>query len=455
MWNRNRSGVDSRNHSFSEPNTSTAIWLSQLRWIAVAGQLVVIGFVSAFLKISLPLIPLLVIVSGTVITNVLLMWWAYRVRAGKPNAGASATDSSESIGSQGLGLLLLLDVATLTGLLYFSGGAANPFIFFFFANIAVAGIMLSRFWMLVITITSVVCGAWLLYNATSLTVFNNSPLDPQASWGVTKLAFLIAFATCCGVLAYFVSMLALEVRQRDRKLAIAEKERERAQRLEALATLAAGAGHELASPLSTIAVIAGELSRSFDKHDIPDKVRRDFGLIREELNRCKDILHRMKSGAGEAAAEHLHPVTLKEILDDTVTAMREPNRILIQMERAVGDFQALLPKQAISQALRNLIQNGLDASSDTQTVHVLSTIVLESDDDRTWVLEIIDQGTGMTDDVIRRIGEPFFTTKEVGEGMGLGVFLTRNVIQGLGGELRFVRGVQGGTQCTVRIPLES
>jgi two-component system sensor histidine kinase RegB len=197
------------------------------------------------------------------------------------------------------------------------------------------------------------------------------------------------------------------------------------------------------------------LSRSFDKHDIPEKVRRDFGLIREELNRCKDILHRMKSGAGEAAAEHLHPVTLKEIIDDTVTAMREPNRVLIQMERAVGDFQALLPKQAISQALRNLIQNGLDASSVTQTVDVLSTIVLESDDDRTWVLEIIDQGTGMTDDVIRRIGEPFFTTKEVGEGMGLGVFLTRNVIQGLGGELRFVRGVQGGTQCTVRIPLES
>jgi two-component system sensor histidine kinase RegB len=447
--------VDSRNHSFSEPNSSTAIWLSQLRWIAVAGQLVVIGFVSVILKISLPLTPLLVIVSGTVVTNVLLMGWAYRVRAGQPKLGTSVNTSAESIGSQGLGLLLLLDVATLTGLLYFSGGAANPFFFFYFANIAVAGIMLSRFWMLVITIASVACGAWLLYNATSLDVFNNSPLDPHAVWGVTKLAFLIAFATCCGVLAYFVSMLALEVRQRDRRLAIAEKERERSQRLEALATLAAGAGHELASPLSTIAVIAGELSRSFDKHDIPDKVRRDFGLIRDELHRCKDILHRMKSGAGEAAAEHLHPVTLKEILDDTVNAMREPHRVIVQMELAVGDFQALLPKQAISQALRNLIQNGLDASSDTQTVHVLSTIVMQSDNDRSWVLEIVDQGTGMTEDVIRRIGEPFFTTKEVGEGMGLGVFLTRNVIQGLGGELRFDRGKQEGTQCTVRIPLEN
>lgn len=444
--------MDPRNHSLSEPNTSTAIWLSQLRWIAVAGQLVVIGFVSAILKIPLPLTPLLVLVCVTALTNVALMAWAHRAGP-QSHAPVGNHDPSQTIGSQGLGSLLLLDVATLTGLLYFSGGAANPFSFFYFANIAVAGIILSRFWMMVITLASIACGAWLLYNATSLTVFINSPLDHQAPWGVTKLAFLIAFATCCGVLAYFVSMLALEVRQRDRKLAIAEKERERAQRLEALATLAAGAGHELASPLSTIAVIAGELSRSLEKHDIPDKVRRDFGLIREELNRCKEILHRMKSGAGEAAAERLHPVTLKEILSDTTTAMREPERVTLQMEPAVGDFQALLPKQALSQALRNLIQNGLDASSESETVNVLSTIVLEGEDQRSWLLEIEDRGSGMTDEVLRRIGEPFFTTKEVGEGMGLGVFLTRNVIQGLGGELRFARRTPRGTRCNVKIPL--
>jgi two-component system sensor histidine kinase RegB len=446
--------LNSRHSSFSEPSTSTAIWLSQLRWIAVAGQLVVIGFVSLVLKINLPLVPLLSLVSGTAISNIALMVWASRVLRLQKNRDHAAIPSAESIGSQGLGLLLLLDVATLTCLLYFTGGAANPFIFFYFANIAVAGIILSRLWMMIVTIASVACGAWLLHHATSVSVFTNSPLDHQAPWGVTKLAFLIAFATCCGVLAYFVSMLALEVRQRDRRLAIAEKERERAQRLEALATLAAGAGHELASPLSTIAVIAGELSRSLEKHDIPDKVRRDFGLIREELNRCKDILHRMKSGAGEAAAEHLHPVTLKEILIETVSAMREPHRVEIEMERAVGDFQALLPKQALSQALRNLIQNGLDASTSTQSVHVMSTIVLQDEDRRAWHLQISDRGSGMSDDILRRVGEPFFTTKEVGEGMGLGVFLTRNVIHGLGGELRFDRNSDGGTLCTVRIPIE-
>lgn len=445
--------LDARHQSFSEPHASTALWLSQLRWIAVAGQLFVIGFVWLALQIELPLVPLLCLVLGTAVSNVVLFWWARHTEV----RGVEPSHAVEEgvIGSKRLGLLLLFDVATLTGLLYLSGGASNPFIFFYFANIAVAGIILSRFWVVVITSASVVGGAWLLHNAYSLPVFESSPLEPSAPWGVTKLAFLIAFATSCGVLAYFVSMLALEVRQRDRRLAIAEKDRERAQRLEALATLAAGAGHELASPLSTIAVIAGEMSRSVEKSDMPEKLRRDFGLIRVELDRCKDILHRMKSGAGEAAAEHLHPVTLHEILQETVLAMREPHRVTIDMEKAVADFKALLPKQALSQALRNLLQNGLDASAHDQRVHVLSTILMSGDEQRVWLLEINDSGSGMSDEVLRRIGEPFFTTKEVGEGMGLGVFLTRNVIHGLGGELRFARGTAHGTRCTVKIPLST
>jgi two-component system sensor histidine kinase RegB len=123
------------------------------------------------------------------------------------------------------------------------------------------------------------------------------------------------------------------------------------------------------------------------------------------------------------------------------------------MERAVADFKAMLPKQALSQALRNLIQNGLDASPPDHMVFVHSTVVLSGDDQRNWLLEISDSGSGMSDDVMRRIGEPFFTTKEVGEGMGLGVFLTRNVIQGVGGDLRFARAPNGGTRCTVKIPL--
>lgn len=426
---------------------STALWLAQLRWIAIAGQMIVISFVTMFLGIELPWTQLLTLVLLTVSSNIVLWMVAKR--------WSNWSRLSHLSHNRILGGVLLFDVVILSGLLYFSGGAANPFILFYVANIAVAGVVLSRFWAVLIAAASVGGCFLLLHYAVGLKVFAGSPYEHTAPWGETKWAYWISFATCSWVLTYFVSQLALEVRLRDRRLAIAEKEKERAQRLEALATLAAGAGHELASPLSTIAVIAGELSRRLDKPEIPDKVKRDFGLIREELSRCKDILHRMKSGAGEAAAERLHPVALGEILQDSIHAMREPHRVELRMEKAVGDFKALLPKQALSQAIRNLLQNGLDASDPQQKVVLSSNIELDKQQYRNWQLTIEDCGTGLSDEVLRRIGEPFFTTKEVGKGMGMGVFLTRNVIQGLGGTLRFDRRASQGTLCTVSIPIET
>ena len=453
-----------RIHVFAEPHVSTAIWLTQLRWVAVAGQLLVIGYVWFALFVPLPIIELLLLVTGTVISNLILWLWARRLdrQTDTPTTiGASEVSdgigfSDDTIGSRAIGMLIGIDVLTLTALLYFSGGAANPFIFFYFANIAIAGMILPRTWAWCISVASILGGLFLLNRAYSLEVFASSPLAHEAAWGVTKYAFLVAFSTCCCVITYFVSMLAMELRQREVQLAVVEKERERSQRLEALATLAAGAGHELASPLSTIAVVAKELSRNLEKTDSTPSIRRDVELIREELNRCKEILHRMKSGAGEAAAENLHPISLGEILRETVQAMREPQRVNIEMSNAVSDSLGILPKQALSQALRNLLQNGLDASKPFQAV----TLHVVVDKQRSlkksveiWRLTITDEGSGMTEEVQRRIGEPFFTTKEVGQGMGLGVFLTRNVIRGLGGEITFTSSPEGGTICRVSLPV--
>ena len=450
-----------RMHVFAEPHVSTAIWLTQLRWIAVAGQLLVIGYVWFVLYVPLPIIELLVLVTGTAISNMILWFWARKLRrTSQANTAIGSNEvagyTDEAIGGRAIGSLIGIDVLTLTALLYFSGGAANPFIFFYFANIAIAGMILPRTWAWSISVASILGGLFLLNRAYPLEVFNRSLLAHDAEFGVTKSAFLIAFSTCCLVITYFVSMLAMELRQREVQLAVVEKERERSQRLEALATLAAGAGHELASPLSTIAVVAKELSRNLEKTESNPSIRRDVELIREELNRCKDILRRMKSGAGEAAAENLRPVSLGEILRETVQAMREPHRINIQISNAISDSLGILPKQALSQALRNLLQNGLDASTPQQTVDLKVAVnnrVSSKKSKEIWELTITDQGSGMTDEVRRRIGEPFFTTKEVGQGMGLGVFLTRNVLRGLGGEIVFESSPDGGTICLVTLPV--
>jgi len=136
--------------------------------------------------------------------------------------------------------------------------------------------------------------------------------------------------------------------------------------------------------------------------------------------------------------------------------MREPQRVKIHMSSKIGDSLGILPKHALSQALRNLLQNGLDASMPEQTIELLVEVeknFSSTKSSEVWRLTITDMGTGMTEEVHRRIGEPFFTTKEVGQGMGLGVFLTRNVIRGLGGEINFEPVPNGGTICRVTLPV--
>lgn len=466
----------------SSPLSLTIRWLTQLRWVAVVGQLLVIGTVQLLLQIPLPIVPLLTLVGWTAVTNFMLGYFSnqftevekrelpslipsselqHAIAHGDMGATGSSVMKTEQeaslfgVGNLVLTSVLCMDVFTLTGLLYFTGGGSNPFLIFYLANIAIAGMLLPRSLAWLVTLLSVACTAALLNHAHDIEAIVHTPLAAKESWGVPKFAFLTALATCSVVITYFISMLASEVRQREQQLAVAEQEKERSRRLEAMATLAAGAGHELATPLSTIAVVAKELSRNLEKYEVSQSIRRDVELIREELNRCRDILHRMKSGAGEAAAERLHPVSVQEIVHETVSAMREPNRVLVDLPKEYADTKSLLPKQALSQALRNLLQNGLDASPDNSNVEF--SIRLSQGDSLlpVWIFSIRDRGTGLSEEVSRRIGEPFFTTKEVGKGMGLGVFLTRNVIHGMGGTIEFLPNGNQGTLCVVKIPLQT
>ena len=114
---------------------------------------------------------------------------------------------------------------------------------------------------------------------------------------------------------------------------------------------------------------------------------------------------------------------------------------------AVEQQTLWLPQEAVAQAIRNLIHNGLDAAGPEHRVQIVTR--LEGD---MVVLEISDTGSGMSEEVLGRIGEPFFTTKEPGRGMGLGLFLTRNVISRLGGQLEFHSQSGQGTMVSVRLP---
>ena len=450
----------------------SSTWLLHLRWMAVAGQLVTILVAMLFTTIELHYPPLLVLVAFTAVTNLLYTVWhshAQHARS-KPLAGDAQPlpntqphgDLDTSLGSTprrpvlseepslflNVALaLILIDLVTLTLMLYFSGGADNPFSFFYFVNLAVAGVMIRRKPAWTTTVFAIAGYTFLLLYSQH--VEGISIRDRQDGFDLRSAGLLLAFSTCAIVVTYFVTRTAGELQNRERLLRRAEAAQAASYRLEGLTTLAAGAAHELATPLSTIDVISRELSHHLEGCEKPASVDEDLRLIDKQLEWCRQILARMRSAAGDAIAHRWDHSTVGDLIDATLEGVRDPHRVDVDDGSERVENQALwLPREAVAQAIRNLVHNGLDASGTDGRVYLKAILV-----DEFVELIVQDSGEGMSNEVRQRAGDPFFTTKEPGRGIGLGLFLTRNVISQLGGELSFRSAVDRGTVATVRLPI--
>ncbi|MGC1272487.1 MAG: HAMP domain-containing sensor histidine kinase [Planctomycetaceae bacterium] len=426
-----------------------ASWLIQLRWVAVVGQLATIAVARYLLDVSLPVVPLLVVVAVTVLSNVALATWSSSHRSADEMPGTRSDDPTTV---PILGLVLLIDLVLLTVLLAFSGGPTNPFFIFYFVNVCLSAVVLPRGWAIAESLVSVVCFSLLLFVFRPLpemwTAAKIDPLGPgeplsRAHWGL-----IVAFTTCAAVIVYFTSVLRDQLQKRERQLHAFEADRARTHKLEALGTLAAGAAHELANPLGTIAVVAREVERRVAGTTAEATVAKDIALIRSELETCRNILKRMSADAGQAMGEQLIQVTVGELIDETLEGLRAADRVTVSIAPDVEESVLTVPLVGLAQAVRGILQNALSASASIQRVRVSSDRL-----DGRIRLVVRDEGVGMPPAVLARVGDPFFTTKEPGSGTGLGVFLARAVVERLGGRLT-IESISGrGTTVTILLPV--
>ncbi len=139
--------------------------------------------------------------------------------------------------------------------------------------------------------------------------------------------------------------------------------------------------------------------------------------------------------------------TVDEFFEEILLGVREPGRVRVSVADNVKSITSDLPVQAAAQAVRNLVQNAIDASQPGADVELKADLAGDK-----WRLLVVDRGDGMTNEVLQRIGQPFFTTKEPGRGMGLGLYLTQNVLHRLGGKLVFSSRPGHGTTAEVTLP---
>ncbi len=345
--------------------------------------------------------------------------------------------------TQGIaGVHLLVDATVLTVLLGISGGATNPFTTVYFVPITLATQVSPRWtWAL---------AGYCLAGFAALFVMQPLPQGPpghEAHFAGHLRGMWIAFGVSGGLITYFVHRIALSLARLRHELARLRELGLQDHHLAALGTLAAGAAHELGTPLGSIHLLVGELPH-MDEQERQDAV----ATIQREVGRCKGIVHRMASpemSVQNMSAQGGARWPLSALGEQALEVARGSGIPLHVDDRTPLELRQ--PREPLEQIVRELVANALDACRRRDEPGGEVSVILDVHEGQA-VVEIHDQGVGMAPQIAAQAFDPFFSTKAEGEGMGLGLYLARAQLRQLGGGLELTSAPGEGTTLRMSMP---
>lgn len=413
----------------SLPGHSQLRRLVALRSMAVTAQLLTLAAVWKILELELNWQPMLLTIAALAAIN-LYSW--LRLRSGKP------------VPNKELFAQLCVDVLALSVLLYYSGGSTNPFVSLYLLPLVIAAATLpGRYTWGMAALTSV-CYSVLMFYYIPLP--HNHQHDGDSAFNAHVVGMWLGFVFSTVVVAYFVVQMAQAVRNRDETLARVREEILRNERIVALGTQAAGAAHELGTPLSTMAVVIGELQHEAAAqpgwHDA-------LGILNEQVRGCKRILDKILANAQVSVATPLQPADrlMAEVLDEW--QLLRPTAQYRYHSDGAQPAPLINVDATLRAALMNLLNNAADAAPASDASQAIE--IRTRWDAASFTLEIHDHGKGLSEEAELKAGSAFFSTKA--EGHGIGLFLANATLERLGGSVRLFNRAQGGATTEIILPI--
>jgi two-component system sensor histidine kinase RegB len=447
----------SRSHQAQRPafllaTASSLKRLVALRRIEIITQAMVLVLAVAWLKIPLEVVPMTAVIALLAAVN---LWTQWRIDTGGP------CSPGEVFGH------LAIDVGFLAVLLYFAGGSANPFVSLFLLPPTLAAAMLpARYaWaMATLTLLAYTCLMFwklplpppqgdlaqidqLLARATGIATEH---IAHGSGFALHVLGMWLNFVISVGVVVVFLTRMAAALKERERELAAAREDALRNEQILSLGTLAAGAAHQLGTPLGTMAVVIRELELN---HGGNAELKEDLLLLREQVDRCKQTISQILASAGQERDECQRSLALDAYLHRLLDEWQiiRPHALVSVTLHGEQPAPLIAADRTLEQAILNLLDNAADANGASSEALRFSA-QWDADICR---IEILDRGPGLDGESAQRLGEAFFTTKAETRGLGIGLFLTNATVERFGGKVELFNrdDPQGGACTRVTLPL--
>lgn len=236
----------------------------------------------------------------------------------------------------------------------------------------------------------------------------------------------------------------------NRRLREAQQQLIQSAKLASIGQLVAGLAHELNNP---VGIILGFVEVLLQDRPEDDPLTAPLRAVRQEARRCRQIVRNLLDFA-RSSEPQFRPTDVAGVLDMTCTLLA--HQAMLHRVHIVREYQAPLPiimadANQLQQVFTNLMLNAIQAMPQGGTLRVRARVVGEE-----LHISFTDTGVGIPPEHLERIFEPFFTTKPAGEGTGLGLSVSKGLIEQHGGALEVVSpapGLDAGAQFTVRLPL--